>query len=848
MENNALLDAALELATIDSVPVFPCRADKSPCTRNGFKDASCNVEQIRAWWKLHPEALIGVPTGTASTIAVLDLDLLAHKETGHIMTDGAAALRVLMEAHGVEDIPKTWTVQTPSGGTHHYFLHEEGFRCSAGQIAPGVDTRAEGGYVIVPPSAGYKLLVRKTPVSAPPWLAELFRNPKSVSGQPKPGVVALPPTSENASRSLRLDRAAYVTSAMAREAEHVAATPEGARNSTLNIAAFKMGQYVGSRHLDELEVRDKLTEAALRCGLTEMEAQKTITSGMAAGIAQPKEPPPEHIRQNSPTPTPPAANKSDKDNYVQTSSTDAGGVTLKDAGVPKYVSSRAAVPKTFSGQFMPAVRLYDPWTNYIAPEFPLQVFPNLVRDFVINYSLDIGASQAAVAMSCMAALSGAISHDTRLKLSSSFDVGPRLWVLIVGRSSAKKTPAQTEALRPLRELQAEMREIHRKRIAELKKNDASKEEIEAAEHDAPPQLIINDITVEKLQDQLSKQDRGILMHYDELANLLGSMDRYSKGSTGGGGDKAFWLEAYNGGSYDALRLTSEDREIRRLSVSILGGIQPKRMNKLMNLADDGFLQRFLPVIIGNKPAREARDVAGVVAGWTTQMRGVFKTTENGGWVALSPEAEEVFRVFEREIEYLTSSEVVDSILEEFLGKLPGVWGSMCLILHLLHGGGVTPDVGFAVDDNAIVTAVTARSATALMREFVMPHGQLFYHNVGDETRQHLQAIGAHIAGLLGQGKATISARDLQRGPSCFKGMQAKDVSAKITQFIIGGWLEPTEEGDWCRSWHINPAVAAFSERAARHRELAAEMLRRLTPPSYGSDGSATTRQSGGAHA
>jgi len=260
------------------------------------------------------------------------------------------------------------------------------------------------------------------------------------------------------------------------------------------------------------------------------------------------------------------------------------------------------------------------------------------------------------------------------------------------------------------------------------------------------------------------------------------------------------------------------------------------------------VQRYGQLIIGNKPAREAREVAGVVAGWTAQVRGVFKTTENGGWVALSPEAEEVFRVFEREIEYLTGSEAIDSILEEFLGKLPGVWGSMCLILHLLQGGGVTPDVGFAVDDNAIVTAATARSATTMMREFVMPHGQLFYYNVGDETRQHMQAIGAHIAGLLGQGRPNISARDLQRGPSCFKGMQAKDVSAKIMQFIVGGWLEPTEEGDWCRSWHINPAVAAFSARAARHRELAAEMLRRLTPPSYGSEGSATTRQSGGTHA
>ncbi len=63
--SNPLLDAALELATEDKVPVFPCKPDKRPLTRNGFKDATCDVNQIKSWWQQYPDALIGVPTGSA---------------------------------------------------------------------------------------------------------------------------------------------------------------------------------------------------------------------------------------------------------------------------------------------------------------------------------------------------------------------------------------------------------------------------------------------------------------------------------------------------------------------------------------------------------------------------------------------------------------------------------------------------------------------------------------------------------------------------------------------------------------------------------------------------------------
>jgi hypothetical protein len=66
------LEIALDLAANRGIPVFPCKPDKTPATPHGFKDATTDLAQIEAWFS-DREALIGVPTGTASGLNVLDV-------------------------------------------------------------------------------------------------------------------------------------------------------------------------------------------------------------------------------------------------------------------------------------------------------------------------------------------------------------------------------------------------------------------------------------------------------------------------------------------------------------------------------------------------------------------------------------------------------------------------------------------------------------------------------------------------------------------------------------------------------------------------------------------------------
>lgn len=130
-----LLDAALHYATKYHWPVFPLRPrEKRPATRNGFKDATCDPDRIRAWWNRHPDSNIGLPTG--HRFDVIDIDV----------PDGVPSLMSL--AH--TDVEVHGQVATSSGGTHLYVCPTG--RGNTARSLPGVDYRGAGGYVVAPPS------------------------------------------------------------------------------------------------------------------------------------------------------------------------------------------------------------------------------------------------------------------------------------------------------------------------------------------------------------------------------------------------------------------------------------------------------------------------------------------------------------------------------------------------------------------------------------------------------------------------------------------------------------------------------------------------------------------------
>ncbi len=167
-------------------------------------------------------------------------------------------------------LPPTRTHETRSGGLHLLFSHHEGMRCSSGKIAPGVDVRADGGYIVWWPAAGYTVL-DDSPIT--PWPEGLL----DITGVNRPRgrlrpFDGLPPA--------RLRH--YATAALRKAILEMGAAPAGTRNATLNNQTYcltsKFGDVLG---VDRIAT--ELARAALRAGLEKREIVRTLESALRAG-------------------------------------------------------------------------------------------------------------------------------------------------------------------------------------------------------------------------------------------------------------------------------------------------------------------------------------------------------------------------------------------------------------------------------------------------------------------------------------------------------------------------------------------------------------------------------------
>ena len=119
-------------------PVLPCSSKtKAPLTAHGHKDASLDWKQVEAWHRQYPDCAWGV--ATTAERGVVDIDP---------RNGGTESLATLEAEHG--PLPPTPKVRTGGDGFHHWLRFPPGTKC--GKVADGIDRKADGGYVIVPPS------------------------------------------------------------------------------------------------------------------------------------------------------------------------------------------------------------------------------------------------------------------------------------------------------------------------------------------------------------------------------------------------------------------------------------------------------------------------------------------------------------------------------------------------------------------------------------------------------------------------------------------------------------------------------------------------------------------------
>ncbi len=255
-----LPEAAARFAAA-GVPVFPCvPGEKRPLVRRGFHNATADPAQVSEWWRRWPAANIGIPTGAASGVEVLDVDL-------HSTGTGFPAFRA---AHR-EGLAAGWAalVRTPSGGLHAYYPADSGRSQSSWQAANAhVDFRGDGGYIIAPPSK----VLRPGGVRAPYRLVVAGNNPAPVdAARLRDFLDPRTPIPLDRARASRFERRGSDAKVLA---GWVAGRGEGERNRGLFWAACRLAE-AGTPPDATLEA---LGPAAEHAGLRSREIMATIRS------------------------------------------------------------------------------------------------------------------------------------------------------------------------------------------------------------------------------------------------------------------------------------------------------------------------------------------------------------------------------------------------------------------------------------------------------------------------------------------------------------------------------------------------------------------------------------------
>lgn len=345
------------------------------------------------------------------------------------------------------------------------------------------------------------------------------------------------------------------------------------------------------------------------------------------------------------------------------------------------------------------------------PALPLvEVFGPRWADWLTRAAEAKSAPPDYVLAALLAAAGTAIGNTRWAMPWAGWHEPPVLWTMAIGNPSSNKSPGLDAALSPVRKIEREMRsDIEAKRAAWVEKIELAKladsswkeaakralkegeeppvrpEEANAGPEPFLPRLAIADATVERLAVILAERPRGTLLTRDELAGWLLGMTRYA----GGGSDRPFWLEAYGGRGFTVERMGRPPVHVDRLSIGVVGGIQPDRLRTLLlKEDDDGLLARFLPLWPDPAPIRRPSGPPddGFIEAALARLHGLRMVPDERDelrplFLAFSEDARDLLDAFRHAARGWEDG--TEGLMLSFIGKLPGLAVRLSLVLTYL---------------------------------------------------------------------------------------------------------------------------------------------------------------------
>ena len=572
----------------------------------------------------------------------------------------------------------------------------------------------------------------------------------------------------------------------------VPGVPKEQRNTTLNGLAYGLCERFPD--LTEDEHRKLCLEFNARCTppLSEREAVKTIESAWKAchrkGQVGSKQTPPRSKREgkkSNAAGTPAESFTPPEERWPAPLGEDAH---CGPAGKDQAATPNPSIPgdKTCESTGKNGVLSPSPPMETFNP-FPLQALPKPVSDFVSAGARAMCCDPSLIALPLLAGLASAIGNTRRIALKEDWKEPCILWVAVVADSGSMKSPAQTLALRVLRQ-------------EEMQRNHESTMTLSETESGQPVKYICSDVTVEALAVLLRDNPRGLLLARDELSGWYESFDAYKKGR---GGDVSHWLSMHRAEPFSMDRKSGDNRSIYvpRASVSITGSIQPGILKRTLTKEriENGLAARFLfamPPDIEKKWTKES-----VSQGIKQQLEEVFdallalefEKSDTGLLVPidldLTQNGETVWvRFFEEHNK--ERQKLADEHLRAVWAKLEGYAARFALLHHIIRSVAAVdpPTDPFRVDTKSMLAGITlaqwfgneARRIYRMLRET----------NQQRETRKLIE--------YLRKKNGHITVRELTRGPQQYR-ESAEKAEAALNELVrqgYGHWVDrpPTENG------------------------------------------------------
>ena len=741
-EATNFLDIALFYAKYN-IKTFPVKKQgKSPLCPNGFKSATTDRGILQEWNKKFPDCNIGISTGTINNIFVVDVD-------GEI---GAKSLIALENIYGKLDAPTVITGK----GKHLYFKMPENvnIKSSVSKIANHIDIRANGGYVVAPPSVhenGHlytweNFALNQDFPEAPNWLISLISNTEK---QHSPVSDVL---------------------------EEISNAPQGQRNNTLYKRSISLIGRAMRENLNIADIKENIINAAMQSGLSTEEALKTFDNALKFAEThcdnqEENEPDMDILETKILLPAPKLNTKIFKglENWVIQ--------TAENTNAPvDYVAFSLLAG---AAGVVGLSRSISPWSGWEE-----------------HCCLWIGAvgepsSGKTPAITPIRKILNKIEDSRKSGYSTKFAEWRR------EKEVAKQRKKEWEE--------------------KVKENpDTASNFPTSAIIPSKPQayrFVYGDTTQEAITTDMERNIKGAILFRDELSAWISGMNRYNSGSS----ERGFWLEAFNGNKFICNRVKFDDErlEIQNLLVSVFGTIQPQRLiDTVLSDRGDGFLARFLWVYPELKPAAIPQNIdfsenmLKTFEKLDSLLNPYVEKAENQKkCLPLNTKAQELFNSW-----YLSHSNKIqqeESILKYFLGKGQGYVLRFALLLELLWWASSEYPEPTEISLEAI------KNAIELYNTYLTPMCERVY-NMYYSPSQNIEAR-ALARWIIANKPQSFILRDIYNNGNVANLRRKEQTEIAANKLIKLNWLscKSSREGNTAgrtrKTYFVNPEVYELAE-------------------------------------